>query len=401
MGMNMDPSFSPVELEFREVVREFLRRRLPPRLSAKVRDGRRLTKQDMELWHRILSQQGWLATHWPKEHGGTGWSLVQRFIFDNESALAFAPRIVPYGLKMLGPVLIEFGSEAQRRHWLPRMLDGSDWWAQGFSEPSAGSDLAGLRTSAVRDADSYVINGQKTWTSLGQHANMMFCLVRTDAAAKKQQGISLVLVDLRSAGVEVRPIRLLDGEPEVNEVFFSEVRVPAENLVGEQNRGWAYAKYLLNFERTNLAGVGFSVAALERVRSFAQQKRWNGRALLDDPHFAARLARVEIDLLNMQTTNLRILDAAARAGAPGPESSMLKIKGSQLRQEIAALTRRAAGIDAQPYFPEAIELPETVTVGPIETLSAATSYFNNRKLSIFGGSNEIQKNIVSTAVLRL
>jgi alkylation response protein AidB-like acyl-CoA dehydrogenase len=399
--MNMDPSFSPAELEFREVVREFLRLRLPAHLSGKVRDGRRLTKEDMELWHRILSQQGWLATHWPKEYGGTGWSVVQRFIFDDESALAFAPRIVPYGLKMLGPVLIQFGSEAQRRHWLPRMLDGSDWWAQGFSEPSAGSDLAALRTSAVRDGDSYVINGQKTWTSLGQHANMMFCLVRTDAAAKKQQGISLLLVDLRSAGVEVRPIRLLDGEAEVNEVFFSEVRVPAENLVGEQNRGWTYAKFLLNFERTNLAGVGFSVAALQRLRSFAEQRHWNGRCLLDDPQFAARLGRVEVDLLNLQTTALRILDATARAGAPGAESSMLKIKGSHLRQEIAALTRRAAGIDAQPYFPEALEHPETMTVGPIETLSAAAGYFNNRKLSIFGGSNEIQKNIISTAVLRL
>jgi alkylation response protein AidB-like acyl-CoA dehydrogenase len=397
----MDPSFSPAELAFREVVREFLRLRLPAQLSGKVRDGRWLTKEDMELWHRILSQQGWLATHWPKEHGGTGWSVVQRFIFDDESALAFAPRIVPYGLKMLGPVLIQFGSEPQQRHWLPRMLDGSDWWAQGFSEPSAGSDLAALRTSAVRAGDSYVVNGQKTWTSLGQHANMMFCLVRTDAAAKKQQGISLLLVDLRSAGVEVRPIRLLDGEAEVNEVFFSEVRVPAENLVGEQNRGWTYAKYLLNFERTNLAGVGFSVAALGRLRSLSEQRHWNGRRLLDDPQFAARLARVEIDLLNLQTTTLRILDAAARAGAPGPESSMLKIKGSQLRQEIAALTRRAAGIDAQPYFPEALQHPEAVTVGPIETLSAATSYFNNRKLSIFGGSNEIQRNIISTALLGL
>jgi alkylation response protein AidB-like acyl-CoA dehydrogenase len=326
---------------------------------------------------------------------------VQRFIFDNESALAFAPRIVPYGLKMLGPVLIKYGTDEQRSRWLPRMLDGADWWAQGFSEPAAGSDLAALRTRAVRDGGDYIVNGQKTWTSLGQYANMIFCLVRTGSAAKKQEGISLLLIDMRAPGVEVRPIKLLDGEAEVNEIFLTDVRVPAENLVGVENDGWLYAKYLLTFERTNLAGVGFSVAALERLKSLAARRTWNGRRLIDDGFFASRLARVEIDLRNMLTTNLRMLDTAARAGAPGPESSLLKIKGSEIRQEIASLTRRAVGIDAQAYFPEMLQGETTAAVDPIEALAASSSYFNNRKLSIFGGSNEVQKNIISKALLGL
>jgi alkylation response protein AidB-like acyl-CoA dehydrogenase len=398
----MDLSFSPAEQQFQDQVRQFLRNKLPSRLAIKVRDGLHLTRADMELWHRILREQGWLATHWPKEFGGTGWSVVQRFIFDNESALASAPRIVPYGLKMLGPVLIKYGTDAQRSHWLPRMLDGSDWWAQGFSEPAAGSDLAALRTRAVRDGDSYIVNGQKTWTSLGQHANMIFCLVRTDSTAKKQEGISFLLIDMHAPGVEVRPINLLDGGPEVNEVFLTDVRVPAKNLIGAEHDGWLYAKYLLTFERTNLAGVGFSVAALERLKSLAARRNWNGRRLIDDAFFAARLARVEIDLRNMRTTNLRILEAAARAGVPGPESSILKIKGSEIRQEIASLTRRAVGIDAQAYFPELLQGETTAAaVDSVEALAASANYFNSRKLSIFGGSNEVQKNIISKSLLGL
>ncbi len=246
------------------------------------------------------------------------------------------------------------------------------------------------------------MNGQKTWTSLGQHANMIFCLVRTDSTAKKQEGISFLLIDMHAPGVEVRPIKLLDGEPEVNEVFLTDVHVPAENLVGAENDGWLYAKYLLTFERTNLAGVGFSVAALERLKSLAARRNWNGRRLIDDAFFAARLARVEIDLRNMRTTNLRMLDAAARAGAPGPESSILKIKGSEIRQEIASLTRRAVGIDAQAYFPELLQGETTAAaVDSVEALAASSNYFNNRKLSIFGGSNEVQKNIISKALLGL
>jgi alkylation response protein AidB-like acyl-CoA dehydrogenase len=398
----MDVSFTAAEERFREEVRQFLRDNLPSRICEKVRNGIRLTKQDMLTWHAILQSRGWLASHWPKEHGGPGWSVVERFIFDNEAALAYAPRIVPYGLRMLGPLLIKFGSDSQKRHWLPRILDGTDWWCQGFSEPGAGSDLAALTTLAIREGDSYTVNGQKTWTSLGQYADMIFCLVRTDRAAKKQQGISFLLIDLRSPGIEVRPIKLLDGECEVNEVFFTEVRVPAGNLVGEENRGWSYAKYLLSIERTNLAGIGFSVAALKRLEEIAAKQVWNGRRLIEDPAFAVRLARLEIDLRNMQTTNLRVLTEASSNANPGAETSMLKVKGSQIRQEIAALTRRAMGVYAQPFLPEALDGdPSVQPVGPAEAFAASASYFNNRKLSIFGGSNEVQKNIISKTMLGL
>jgi alkylation response protein AidB-like acyl-CoA dehydrogenase len=339
--MAMDLSFTPEEESFRDEVRSFFRDKLPARLSTLVREGKRLRKADMEEWHAILNERGWLANHWPEQWGGPGWSVIQRFIFDNESALAHAPRVVPFGVNMLGPVLIKYGSEEQKKQWLPRILDGSDWWCQGYSEPGAGSDLAGLKTTAVRKGDVYVVNGQKTWTTLGQHADMIFCLVRTDATAKKQEGISFLLIDMKSPGIEVRPITLIDGEQEVNEVFFTDVEVPVANLVGEENQGWTYAKYLLTYERTNIAGVGFSIASFERLKEVAQMQKKGGRALADDPLFAARMARVEIDLANMQTTNLRVLAAVAGGGAPGAESSMLKIKGTEIRQARLRLLRRA------------------------------------------------------------
>jgi alkylation response protein AidB-like acyl-CoA dehydrogenase len=402
----MDLNFTPDEEAFRAEVRRFLHEKLPQRLSDKVRTGKRLTRADMAEWHAILNAQGWLANHWPSEYGGPGWNPIQKFIFDNECALAAAPRVVPFGVNMLGPVLIKYGSEAQKRYWLPRILDGSDWWCQGYSEPGAGSDLASVKTSAVRgidaDGEHYIVNGQKTWTTLGQHANMIFCLVRTSPDARKQEGISFLLIDMRTPGVEVRPIITLDGEHEINEVFFTDVRVPAANLVGEENKGWTYAKYLLTYERTNIAGVGFSVAALERLRKVASQVTRHGRPLADDPAFAARMARVEIDLENMKTTNLRVIAAVAGGGVPGAESSMLKIRGTEIRQEIASLMRRAMGPYAQPFIEEALlEGYDGVPVGPDGAASAAVQYFNNRKLSIFGGSNEIQKNIIAKMILGL
>jgi len=402
----MDLNFTHEEEAFRTEVREFLAQQLPARLSEKVRTGKYLTKADLAEWHAILNERGWLANHWPKQYSGPGWNAVQKFIFENECALAHAPRIVPFGVNMLGPVLIKYGSEAQKQRWLPRILDGSDWWCQGYSEPGAGSDLASVKTTAVRGSDAqgdhYVVNGQKTWTTLGQHANMIFCLVRTARDAKKQEGISFLLVDMSSPGVEVRPIITLDGEHEVNEVFFTDVRVPAENLVGEENKGWTCAKYLLTYERTNIAGVGYSVAALERLKKAAAKVKKNGRPLSEDPYFAARLARVEIDLGNMKTTNLRVIAAVAGGGVPGAESSMLKIRGTEIRQEISSLLRRAMGPYAQPFVAEALEEGfEGAPVGPAEAASAAVQYFNNRKLSIFGGSNEIQRNIISKMILGL
>ncbi|CAM4027613.1 acyl-CoA dehydrogenase family protein [Bordetella tumbae] len=398
----MDLTFTPEEEAFRAEVRAFLAAELPEPLARKVREHRHLHKADMEAWHAILNARGWLASHWPQEYGGTGWTAVQKFIFENECALAHAPRIVPFGLSMLGPVLIKYGNEAQKRYWLPRILNGADWWCQGYSEPGAGSDLASLKTSAVRDGDHYIVNGQKTWTTLGQYANMIFCLVRTRSDGKPQEGISFLLIDMNTPGIEVRPIITLDGGHEVNEVFFSDVRVPVDNLVGEENRGWSCAKYLLTYERTNIAGIGFSTAALQQLKEVAARQQKNGRPLLQDPAFAARLAGIEIDLDNMRITNLRVLAAAANGGAPGAESSMLKIRGTQIRQEISSLNRRAMGPYARPYVAEALEDGnQHLSIGPTGADSAAAQYFNNRKLSIFGGSNEIQKNIISKMILGL
>ena len=402
----MDISFTPEELTFRDEVRQFLSDNLSPELARKVANSEHLTKAEMEGWHAVLNRRGWLANHWPKAHGGPGWTVVQKYLFENECAMAHAPRIVPFGVSMLGPVLIKYGTEAQKAYWLPRILNGEDWWCQGYSEPGAGSDLAGVKTSAVRDGDHYVVNGQKTWTTLGQHANMMFTLVRTDPAAKKQAGISFLLIDMTSPGIEVRPIITLDGAHEVNEVFLTDVRVPVENLVGVENRGWDCAKYLLTYERTNIAGVGFSTAALARLKDVAARVRRNGRPLIDDPLFATRLARVEIDLENMKTTNLRVIAAVAGGGAPGAESSMLKIRGTVIRQEITALLRRAMGPQARPFVADVLdghvdEAARAGLPGPAEAATAAASYFNTRKLSIFGGSTEIQRNIISKMILGL
>ncbi len=398
----MDLNFTPEEQSFRNEVRRFLADKAPTRLTDKVRNGLRLSKADMEQWHAILNAQGWLGNHWPRHYGGAGWSAVQKFIFDHECALACTPRIVPFGISMLAPVLIKYGNEAQRQHWLPRILNGQDWWCQGFSEPGAGSDLAAVTTTAIRQGDHYLVNGQKTWTTLAQFANMVFCLVRTNREARKQEGISFLLIDMNTPGVEVRPIMTLDGELEINEVFFTDVKVPVANLVGEENKGWDCAKYLLTYERTNIGGVGLSMAAMERLRQVAGRVSKNGKPLAQDPLFAARMARVEIDLENMKTTNLRVIAAVAGGGAPGAESSMLKIKGTEIRQELTSLMRRAMGPYAQPYIHAALDEGYTGDVlGQPESAYAAAQYFNNRKLSIFGGSNEIQKNIISKMILKL
>ncbi|WP_370301146.1 acyl-CoA dehydrogenase family protein [Pseudooceanicola sp.] len=390
----MDLNYPAEETAFREEVRAFLQEKLPKDLAHKVRQRKELTKADMEGWHATLNQKGWLAPNWPKEYGGAEWNAVQKHIFEEECARAGAPRIVPFGLSMLAPVLMKFGSQQQKDHYLPRILNGDDWWCQGYSEPGAGSDLASLKTRAVREGDHYIVNGQKTWTTLGQHANMIFCLVRTDPEVKQQEGISFLLIDMNSPGIEVRPIILLDGVHEVNEVFFDNVKVPVENLVGEENKGWTYAKYLLTHERTGIAGVGFSQAGLESVKRIARAESSNGKPLIENPHFAARLARAEIDLMALATSNLRIISQAAAGQAPGVESSMLKVKGTIIRQEINDLARRAVGPYAMPFPSESVE-GDNDPVGPEYAGPVAAGYFNNRKLSIFGGSNEIQRGIIA------
>ncbi|MCG7624187.1 acyl-CoA dehydrogenase family protein [Epibacterium sp. Ofav1-8] len=398
----MDLSYTAEQEAFRAEVRAFLAEKLPEQLSEKVRLGKRLTKADMEQWHAILNARGWLAPNWPAAYGGAEWDAVQRQIFEEEACLAHAPRVVPFGLTMLAAVLLAFGTERQKRHYLPRILNGEDWWCQGYSEPGAGSDLASLKTRAVRDGDHYVVNGQKTWTTLGQHANWIFCLVRTNRDCKPQEGISFLLIDMAAPGVTVRPITLIDGAAEVNEVFFDNVRVPVDNLVGEENKGWTYAKYLLTHERTNIAGVGFSNAALATLKHVAATTMSGGRPLAQNPQFAARVAQVEIDLMAMRTTNLRMVSAAAQGQAPGPESSMLKIKGTQIRQELTSLLRRAAGPDALPFWPDDLDGPDTdILARPEHAPAAAPGYFNMRKLSIFGGSNEIQRGIITKSILDL
>jgi alkylation response protein AidB-like acyl-CoA dehydrogenase len=394
----MDLSYSPEETAFRDEVRAFLSEKLPAEMSDKVRAGKELGKEGHDKWHSILNEQGWLAPNWPREYGGAEWNAVQRHIFEEECALASAPRIVPFGLSMLAPVLQKFGSKEQNDYWLPRILSGEDWWCQGYSEPGAGSDLASLKTKAVRDGDHYIVNGQKTWTTLGQYANMIFCLVRTDPDAKQQEGISFLLIDMNTPGIEVRPIILLDGTAEVNEVWFTDVKVPIENLVGEENKGWTYAKYLLTHERTNIAGTGFSTASLARLKRIAKSEMAGGKPLIENPHFAARIARVEIDLMAMGTTNLRMISKAAAGQAPGIESSMLKVKGTIIRQELNDLTRRAVGPYAMPFASEAVE-GDNAPVGPDYAGPVAAQYFNNRKLSIFGGSNEIQRQIIAKTML--
>ncbi|MDQ2095852.1 acyl-CoA dehydrogenase family protein [Rhodalgimonas zhirmunskyi] len=398
----MDLNFTQEELAFRDEVRAWMAEALPKELATKVRNEAPLSKDDMLQWQLILNDKGWLTYTWPTEFGGTGWGPVKQFIFEEEMAYACAPRILPFGLRMLGPVLMKFGSKEQQDYYLPRMCDGTHWWCQGYSEPGAGSDLASLKTAAVREGDHYIVNGQKTWTTLGQHADMIFCLVRTSNEGKRQEGISFLLIDMKTPGIEVRPIQTIDGGHEVNEVWFTDVKVPVENLVGEQDKGWTYAKYLLTHERTNIAGVGKSNQMLDRLKDLAATQKRNGKPLAEDPFFAARVAKVEIELMNMEVTNNRVLSQAEAGGAPGAESSMLKILGTEIAQEIDDLTRRALGSSALALTPEVDEPGYNGDfVTPEGFGHASESYFNHRKTTIYGGSNEIQKNIITKMIVGL
>jgi len=384
--------FTEKEQSFREEVRSFLRERLPREIRDKVLNGVEIGRADYVLWQRRLHDRGWGATGWPVQFGGAGWSAVQQYIFEEESAKAGAPRMIPFGIKMVAPVIIAFGSAAQQQKFLPTISSGESWWCQGYSEPGAGSDLASLRTRAVREGDHYIVNGQKTWNTLGQYADWIFCLVRTDPQAKQQSGITFLLIDMKSSGISVRPIELLDGGHEVNEVWFENVRVPVENRIGEENRGWTYAKFLLGHERTNIAGIGSAKRELARLKRIAAEERKDGRPLRDDPLFAARIARIEIDLTALEITNLRVLSAESGSRAPGPEASILKIKGTEIQQAISELMMRAAGAYALPVRREAMEAGWQ---GPAYAATVMGAYLNQRKLSIFGGTNEIQKNIIA------
>ena len=398
----MELRFTPEELAFRDEVRAFFAENVPEETRAKMSEGEHLDKDDMVEWTRILNDKGWAVPHWPEEYGGTGWDPMRQYIFLEELQRYPAPSPLPFGVNMVGPVIYTFGNEEQKKRFLPRIANLDDWWCQGFSEPGAGSDLASLKTRAVRDGDHYIVNGQKTWTTLGQHANWIFCLVRTRTDGKPQEGISFLLIDMNTPGISVRPIVLLEGTPEVNEVFFDDVRVPVENLVGTENEGWTYAKYLLTHERTNIAGVGFATAGLAALKRIARAQVANGKPLIENPIFAARIAEVEIELMAMATTNLRMLAQAAAGQVPGAESSMLKLKGTQIRQSINDLTRRAVGPWALAFPSESIEGANENTVpGPAEAAGATRAYLNNRKLSIYGGSSEVQRSIIAKQILGL
>ncbi len=398
----MDLNYAPEDLAFRDKVRAWLAQNLPADLSRKVLNHRRLQRDDYLRWHRIVHRQGWVAPNWPVEHGGTGWSRVQQHLWEEECARAGTPPILPFGVNMVAPVIIAFGSDAQKRHYLPRILSCEDWWCQGYSEPGSGSDLASLKTRAVRDGEHYIVNGQKTWTTLGQHADMMFCLVRTDPDARKQEGISFLLIDMKTPGITVRPIITLDEDHEVNEVFFDNVKVPVANLVGEENRGWTYAKYLLGHERTGIAAVGRSKRELAFLKRLAARIRKGGRPLIEDPLFASKLASLEIDLMALEITVLRVISQESKRKAPGPEASVLKIKGTEIQQALTELMVEAAGPLGLPFDPDYLEgESEHSAGGDDDAAPLMPYYFNYRKTSIYGGSNEIQKNIITQMILGL
>ena len=398
----MDLNFTPEESAFRQQVRSFMQEKLPADIRQKVLGGLIVERDDYVRWQRILHEQGWGAPAWPQQFGGTGWNATQQYIFEEESAAAGAPRAVPFGLKMVAPVIMAFGSPAQQQRFLPKILAAEEWWCQGYSEPGAGSDLASLKMRAAREGNEYVLNGQKTWTTLGQYADWIFCLVRTDFEAKAQRGISFLLVKMDTPGITVRPIITMDGAHEVNEVYFENVRVPVENLIGEENKGWTYAKFLLGHERTNIAGIGIAKRELGRLKRVALQEKKNGKPLLKDPMFAARVAQVEADLTALEITNLRVLSAEAEQRAPGPEASILKIKGTEIQQAITELLTQAVGPYALQLRREAMAAGyQGEHIGPDYATPLAAGYLNMRKLSIYGGSNEIQKNIISQMILGL
>jgi len=400
--MNID--LTEEELAFREEVRQFFTSNYPEDIRRKRDDGITLSRDDMIRWQKVLSDKGWFAVNWPVEYGGTGWTAVQKYIFANEMAAVNAPPLVAFGVKMVAPIIYTYGTDEQKRRFLPDILTSNVWWCQGYSEPGSGSDLASLKTRADRDGDNYIVNGTKTWTTLGQYADWIFCLVRTRSdVARRQEGISFLLIDMQTPGVSVRPIITIEGDHEVNEVHFENVAVPVENLVGEEGKGWTYGKVLLQHERTNIAGVAVSQYRLDRLKEKAAESIHGGRPLLDDRNFVRKMAALEIELKALEYTELRTLATVVVGGAPGPESSLLKIRGTEVQQSLDALLMEAAGYYALPYVPAQydVDWSGTERIGHGTETSTSLRYFNNRKASIYGGSNEIQRNIIAKHVLGL
>ena len=398
--MNLD--FSPEDLAFRDEARAFIAANYPEPLRGKQDEGEELSRDDYLSWHRVLAKQGWVAPAWPKEYGGPGFTAVQRYLWSEEIARGDCIRIMPFGINMVGPVIYTFGTPEQKARFLPPTLSGDIWWCQGYSEPGSGSDLASLKMKAVRDGDDYIVNGQKTWTTLAQHADWIFCLVRTDPNVKAQEGISFLLIDMKSPGVTVRPIITLGGEHEVNEVWMEDVRVPVANRVHAENKGWTCAKFLLAHERTGIAGVAQSKRGVEKLKEMARTEAEDDVPLLKEPMFARRISELMIDLTALEYTELRTLASEQSGQGPGAESSLLKIKGTEIQQRITELALEAAGHYGAPYFRGfGSEGANAVPIGAAYTQRVAPTYFNMRKTSIYGGSNEIQRNIIAKMVLGL
>lgn len=392
----MDTNFSAEDLAFRQQVEQFYDENFDDELVSRMLD-RKQFKAAIIDWQQRLYRQGWIAPGWPQEFGGTGWTLTQKFIFEDVRASRGAPDVIPFGLVMVGPVIYTFGNDEQKERFLPRILKSEDWWCQGYSEPGAGSDLAALQTRAERDGEDYVVNGAKIWTTYAQYADWIFCLVRTSNEGKKQQGISFLLIDMKTPGITVNPIPTIDGMHSLNEVQFDNVRVPVANLIGEENKGWTYAKALLEHERTSIAGVGDSKKKIATIREQAGREQSNGAPLIDDPMFSSRIAAIEIDLMALEYLELRSLASAADGKGPGTESSLLKLRGTEIRQALDELHMDLAG-----YY-SGTELGEQIAseVGHDFADSARNSFMYGRAATIFGGSNEVQRNITAKYVLGL
>ena len=398
----MNLEFSEEDLKFKAEVKGFISKNLDKNTQSKMDNGHHLSKEELVAWQKQLNNKGWMAPNWPKEYGGTGWSVTQRYIFDEECGAASAPSALPFGVTMVAPVIIKFGTQEQKEVYLPKILSSEHWWCQGYSEPGSGSDLASLSTKAEKTEDGYIINGTKTWTTFAQYADMMFLLVRTNTDCKPQEGISFMLLNMKSPGVSVKPIITLDGGHEVNMVYLENVKVPRENLIFEENKGWTVAKYLLGHERTSIAAVSRSKKALAKVKKIANLNINGDKSLRDDNRFMDKVTKCDVRLQALEYAELKGISDDVKGIPPGPEASMLKIRGSEIQQEITELVLEASGYYAYAYQPNAMDMGNNeALIGPDWSSAAAPKYFNTRKTTIYGGSNEIQKNILAKMLLEL
>ena len=389
----MEISFTEKDLEFRDEIRSWIENDYPKHIKEKQDKGEVLTKEEVIEFHKALAARGWLGYNWPSQYGGTGWTSTQIYIFKKEFGLAGCPNILPFGVGMVGPVIYTFGNEEQKKRFLPDILNFDTWWCQGYSEPGSGSDLASLKTKAVREGDNYIVNGSKTWTTLAQHADWVFNLVRTETTEKRQEGISFLLIDMNTPGVEVEPIITIDGAHEVNSIFFTDVKVPVENLIGEEGKGWTYAKFLLAHERFGIAVVGASIRQLNKLKQLVSE--------LDSPDLERKVKELEINLSALEMLELRLLSDLENGSHPGAESSILKIRGTEIQQRLTELFVEASGEYALIYPGPHGHLDSSKPSGPNHAAKSLSKFLNFRKTTIYGGSNEIQKNIISKMILGL